>query len=296
MSYKKEKMKKSKINQLKFVFGLAFNKFFNKITAKQRKSRKMHQVEKVMTELRGRARLVRPNNLKINDSVDQYLKDCMVKGCPVNILTQWCISSILKKRIKEQGGQFAPTKKEVRILQEEIPAILDLFSKNGFRVNWWITFNPTFVDPDGVPREEYKSMILKCAENLLGREDMTFADWEEDVLDGKAQPDSLVISNFFQYVPQTSLDHQVEQLKTWGQKEAGWNKTKAELEQDAKYAMACEIAEAKLLTFENPIFEKEDWVLIPLDGSEAYDSFTIPVGDFKKRIVPVLPLWPWRMQ
>ncbi|MBP9822350.1 MAG: hypothetical protein KBC81_02840 [Candidatus Pacebacteria bacterium] len=254
----------------------------------------MRQVENVLSELRKRSKLVRYNNLKINEWVNRYLEDCILNGKPVNILTQWCVSSMLKKRYKEQGDKFIPTKKELRVLQEEIPAILSLFSRNGFRVNWWITFNTTFIDAEGIPRTAYKEMLLRCSETDP-KAGVVFADWEDDVLGKKMEPDQAVLGNFLGYVPEKYFKLRVEQLSIWAQKESDWRKTKDELGENIKYATACEIAEAKLLTFQNPLFGKEDWLLIPLDDAEAYDSFAIPVKDFKRRIVSVLSLCPWRM-
>ena len=290
MSYKKKKLKKSRLNQLKYSIELVKNVLFQLLFGRG----KMRQVESVVSELRKRAKLVKPNNLKINEWVNRYLEDCTLNGKPVNILTQWCVSSMLKRRFKKQGGQFVPTKKELRVLQEEIPALLSLFSRNGFRVNWWITFNTTFIDAEGIPQTAYKEMLLGCFKGD-SRVGVVFADWEDDVLGKKPEPDQAVLDNFLGHVSEGYFKLRVEQLSTWAQKESDWQKTTDELEKDVRYTTACEVAEAKLLTFRNPLFGKEDWLLIPLDDAEAYDSFTIPVNDFKRRIVPVLSLCPWRM-
>ncbi len=296
MSYKDKKIKRSQINQLKYKLGLALNKFFYNIILKKKEKQKMRQIQNVLKFLREKSRLVKSNNLKINEWVDRYLTDCFVNGRTVNILTQWCLSSMLKKRFKEQGDKFVPTKKERRILQEEIPTILSLFSQNGFSVNWWITFNPTFVESDGIPKDEYKKMLTLLADDILKEKGVIFVDWEDDVLGKKPEPDVAVLKNFSDYISQNYINLRVGQLKVWAEKEADWTKTDQQLEEEIKYATACEANEAKLLTFENPMFGNEDFILIPLDDAETYDSFESFVPGFKKRLVTVLSLTPWRMK
>ena len=254
----------------------------------------MRQVEKVMTKLRERAKIIKPNNLKINEWVDQYLRECMLSGKPINILTPWCASSMLKRRFREGENKFIPTKKELRILKEEMPNIISLFDQNGFRLNWWVTFNKTFVDSVGIPIDEYKTMIVGLNPDVSKK--VTFADWEKDILGKKVEPDLDVLNNFTKYLPKSYLDLRINQLKLWMERrEVEWRKTDEELQADIVYATACEVREAKIMIFENPIFGKEDFILILIEEAEDYDTFTTFIKDFKKRIVPVLSINPWRM-
>ena len=294
MGYKDKKIKRSKINQLKYRLSLAFSKFFYKLIVNKARREMMRQVEKVMTKLRERAKIIKPNNLKINEWVDQYLRECMLSGKPINILTPWCASSMLKRRFQEGENKFIPTKKELRILKEEMPNIISLFDQNGFRLNWWVTFNKTFVDSVGIPIDEYKTMIVGLNPDVSKK--VTFADWEKDILGKKVEPDLDVLNNFTKYLPKSYLDLRINQLKLWMERrEVEWRKTDEELQADIVYATACEVREAKIMIFENPIFGKEDFILILIEEAEDYDTFTTFIKDFKKRIVPVLSINPWRM-
>ena len=297
MSYKNRRIKRSKLNQLKFFLGLAWNKFFNNLIKKS-KEKKMVQVEKMMEGLRKINRTIRINNLRISEWVQQYFTKCVFNGKTVNILTQWCLSKALEQRFEEQGNKFILTKKERRVLQVEIPAIISLFTQNGFTINWWVTFNRSPIDTGLLPREienKYKEMITDAAEVISGN--VVFFDWEDDILGGRVKPDLLVLENFFQYVSQDAFSMRLKQLQVWIREEAtNLEKTDEELVQDIKYEAACEANEARLLSGKNPLFGEDDFILVPLEVAERYDNFTVFVGDFKKRVVAVLSSYPWRMK
>ena len=120
MSYKKRKIKRSKINILKYKFSLFLVKFFNKIKSKGRRKRDMRliQVRNMMDFLRSRNKALKQNSLKINEWVDGYLEKCMLSGDSVSVLMPWCLSKSLEKRFSEQGGKFVPTKKEKMVLYD----------------------------------------------------------------------------------------------------------------------------------------------------------------------------------
>lgn len=255
-------------------------------------------VNNVMAGLRVKAKAIKANNLKISEWIEEYLLKCFLQGKPVNILTQYCLSKALEKRFLEQGNRFIPTKKELRILQEEIPSVIELFSKNGFRINWWITFNRAFVKEGFLPRDIEKAYEEFTQSLLSGpaKENITFANWEDDILLGKSAPNLSVLQNFYDYVGMGAFENRLEELKMRKNEETGWQKTDEELGQYIKYGSACEASEAKLLSADNPLFGQEDFILIPLESAERYDSFTIFVQDFKKRIAAVLTPYPWRIK
>ena len=253
-------------------------------------------VNNVMAGLRAKAKIVKANNLKISEWIEGYLLKCFLEGKPVNILTQYCLSKALEKRFSEQGNRFVPTKKELKTLQEEIPSVVELFSRNGFRINWWVTFNRAFVEEGFLPRNIEKA-YEELTQSLLrtpSKEVITFANWEDDILLGQSSPDPLVLQNFYDYVTMGAFGKRLEELKMRKNKETGWQKTDEELGQYIRYGSACEASEAKLLSADNPLFGREDFILIPLESAERYDSFTIFVPDFKKRIATVLTPYPWR--
>jgi len=297
MSYKNRKNKRSKLRRIKIYLSKFLVKFFYNFTRKEATMGSIY-VTNVMADLRAKARIVRPNNLKISDWVEKYLTECFLQGRPVNILTQYCLSKALEKRFSEQGGKFVPTKKERKVLQEEIPFITSIFTKNGFRINWWITFNKSFVEEGllaGSVEKEYKATVQRLVDSST-KENIMFADWEDDILLGKVKPDLFVLDNFYDFVAKGAFDKRLQELKMRKNEETGWQKTDEELGEYIRYGAACEANEAKLLSGENPIFGKEDFMMIPLESSERYDNFTVFFPDFKKRIVAVLTPYPWRLK
>ncbi len=298
MSYKKNKIKRSFFNSFRYKSRIIFNKFFYKTIRQRKGGVDMRMVQNVLNILRVKNRLIKANNLKINEWVDAYVTGCFLNGKTVNILTQWCLSRSLKKRFVDQGDKFIPTKKERKIIETEIPELISVFKQNGLRVNWLITFNRAFLDSGLLSQEieiKYKKMITGLALNSLYNECVLFLDWEDDFLGAKPSPDEFVLKNYFGLVQRSAFNMRLEQMAMWAEREAGLDKTKEQLEKDIVFEAACEANEAKALLRENSLFGKDDFIIIPLEIAERYDNFTISVKDFKKRLVCVLPTYPWRI-
>ena len=259
----------------------------------------MRQVQNMMEFLRKKTRLVKQNNLKVNDWVEGYLEGCFLNGTPINILTQWCLSRSLKKRYEDRGGRFVPAKKEIRVVQTEIPEIISMFIENGFRINWMFTFNRAFLDTGLVSLEierQYKEMIMNLANIPLWQENTLFFDWEKDFLGTQPVPDKSVLENYFNFVPRAAFELRLKQMAMWAEREAGLAKTQAQLQQDIISEAAFEAEEAKTLSGEKSPFGKDDFIIIPLEVAERYDNFTISIKDFKKRLVCALTTYPWRIK
>jgi len=86
MSYKKKKLQKGKFNQLKYKLGLVKLAFIKKARALFQKEGRMRlpQVTKIMEVLRLRNKGLRPNNQKIDEWVDGYIQQCILKGLRFN--------------------------------------------------------------------------------------------------------------------------------------------------------------------------------------------------------------------
>lgn len=299
MSYKNKKLKRSVINQLRFFVKKTWAKFFYNTIKKRKEKRKMVAVKKVMDFLRNRNRLIRTNNLRINEWVDDYVRNCFLEGKTVNVLTQWCLSKALEKRFKEQGRKFVPTKKERRVLEAEIPLIISVFLKNGFRVNWWITFNRSYLDSrlvDEKTENQYKKIIIDLARSPVVRQNVLFLDWEDDIIRGRPKADRSVLENFDKYVSKNAFEIELQRWRNWAQEEAGLQQIEKELRKDVIYQIACEAYEGQFLSGPNSPFSPDEFILIPLEVPERFDSFTLLAKDFKKRIVAVLSPYPWRMK
>ncbi len=252
--------------------------------------------EKVMRFLRERNRLVRPNNLKINEWVDSYIDACIKQGESVTILTPWCVSKNLGFRLQKQGGVFLPTKKERKIFEVEIPGIVEVLQARGLRINWWITFNRPYLDSRRVGRDievGYKRVIEGLAQSLVSRGWLILLDWEDDILGGRPQPSAEVLGSIERFVSQEALELEMRWNSTWAEEETNLRQSQEELCNDVCFQIACEAEEGRFLSEKEPLGE---FILVPLEVPEQYDFFAIFAKDFKKRIAAVLPPYPWRLK
>ena len=252
---------------------------------------------KVMAFLRERNRLIRPNNLKVNDWVDSYLDRCVVNGAAVTILTQWCISKDLEQRYQKQGGTFIPIKKERRIFEGEIPKIAEVFLANGFRLNWWVTSNRSYIDSGRISpglESGYKALVANLIRPLVREGWLILADWEDDILAQRPQPNREVLTSPQRYVQPQALELEIKRHSSWTREGAGLTQTDGELRRDVFYQIACEAEEGRLLSgSDSPLGE---FILMPLEAPERYDFFTLLAPDFKRRIAAVLSPYPWRLR
>jgi len=298
MSYQSKKRKKLKLNQLKYKIGLVWNKFFNRIKKKERTMRQF-QTRKMMDFLREKNKTIRRNNPKINGWVDGYLDECLTDGRPVNILTQWCLAKDLEMRFEKQGGRFVPTRKERRLFEKEMPEIITAFSENGFRINWWVTLNRSFVDMGRIDKgleAQYQEMMENLIEESSLGDSVMLLGWEDDILGKRPKPSKEVLDNFEEYIPQRAFEIVLEKFIEWAENDANLKQSKEELEKTVKFKIACEAEEGRLLTGKQSPLGSGNFLLIPLEMPERYDLFGIFADNFKKRIVSVVSYYPWRMR
>ncbi len=301
MSYQSRKQKRSfryRISIILRKFVMLFYRF--KKLRKQRKEACMRYqaVTEIMRFLRERSSYVRKNNPRINEWVDGYVNQCLVTGTPVTILTQWCLSKNLERRLAEQGGVFVPTKKERLLFEKDIPEVVAVFERFGVGIEWWITFNRSFLDsrrPERRLEAVYKDTIATLAASLVSRGWLILQDWEDDILGRRSSPNSAVLVEPLRYVNADALERELAWTRDWAREETNLAQSDEELRRDVFYQIACEAEEGRILGGpESPI--GKEFLLVPLEVSEQYDFFTIFVPDFKKRIVPVLPPYPWRLK
>ncbi|MDP2599100.1 MAG: hypothetical protein Q8P49_04710 [Candidatus Liptonbacteria bacterium] len=300
MSYKKTKLKKGKLSQLKYKLGLARIALWRFIPKVGKKEEKMllPQTEIVMRQLRKQNRIVRPNNSKINRWVDDYINQSILMGKPVEILTQWCISKDLEARYQKQcsADSFVPTKKECLLFEREIPGVAKILTENVVRFNWWITFNRSYLATGRIDREIealYVKMVTELASPLVKNGWLAMADWEDDILGRRILPDKTILASIEKLADPTALGIEIRRHSSWAREEAGLKQSDEELKKDAYFQIACEAEEARILCDGRSPFGQ--FVLIPLEVPERYDFFLLGDQDFKKRIVPVLSPYPWRL-
>jgi hypothetical protein len=297
MSYQSRKKKKGLFSQIKYRFSLAKIALLQKFKkVERRKDMRLRQTNAVMTFLREKAKIIRPNNLRINEWVDDYVNRCALEGKPVEILTQLCISKDLEMRYEEQGNKFVPTKKERLLFEKEIPQVFCAFQKNGIACNWWVTFNQSYLDSGRISdelRSAYADMITELTEPLVHQGWLMVADWESDILMKRPESNQAVLADINRFVKPDALQLEIQRHSAWAREEAGLNQSDDELRRDVYFQIACEAEEGRYLAADAPFGE---CILVPLESPERYDFFTLLAPDFKQRIVAALPPYPWRLK
>lgn len=301
MSYKNRKKKKNILNQLKWQLGrieAVLLKTYRKIKPKENLMR-LPQTRVVMQWLRERARVIRPNNLKINEWVDEYVNRCIMTGKRVEIITQYCLSKDLETRYKIQGNKFEPLQAEKDMFTKTIPEIVSVFERNGLEVNWYVTFNSSFLERGRVAEEilsAYSDMIQNLAkENEKLSQYLIFLNWEKDVLGKRPTPNQEVLDNFDSLVSREAFELDMKNLLERVRQYKDFTKSEEELRREAMFKIACEAEEGRFMISDESPFSQGDFILIPLEFPERYVFFEILSKDFQKRIASLIKLYPWRM-
>jgi len=299
MSYKKKKIKKNIINQLKRRVGLIKIVLFKKINnlIKKEVNVQQFQTRNIMQWLRDRARAIRPNNIKINEWVDRYIDECVLNGKPVEILTQLCLSKVLEVRYKTQGNCFIPIKGERNSFLEEIPDIISCFNSKGVDVNWYITLNRSFLDGGRIDikiENEYRKMI-EFLINESKIDNLTLYNWEDELLGKRAEPNNSVQNNLAKYVSNEALRIQIIRHSSWVKDKAKMVQTDYQIEKDVALEIACEAEEGRFLLSNESPFPNGQFILMPFETAERYAFFKTLEPNFQERIVSVLKPNPWRM-
>lgn len=260
MSYKNKKIKKSFLSQLKRRVGLvkiALLKKYKSFITKNKNNMQQRQTVKIMQWLRDRSRAIRPNNLKVKDWVGEYIERCILNGKPVEILTQYCLSKDLEKRYEIQGNTFTPLASEVEMFTKDIPVIMEMFRANNVSVNWYVTFNNSFLDRGRVSEEiveEYMNMIRKLSKN----EKVSFFNWEKDILGKRPDPNQRVLENFKELVSGQAFEIDMKNLLARVEQYSDFNKTEKELRNEAMFKIACEAEEGRFIVSSEAPFSGGD--------------------------------------
>ena len=300
MSYKSKKIKKNRFNQLKYKLGLVKTALLQKIKVllqqlwREEGDMRLPQTIKIMEFIRSKNKMLRSNNQKVNEWVDNLVDFCILNGKPIDILTQWCLSKDLEVRYRTQGNRFIPLKTELDLIQKQIPRIIQIFDDNGVSINWWVTFNNSFLDRGRIA-EDMAEKYIEMIKSLSQMNNIVFIDWEKEVLGKRAKPNEDVLNDFFSFVSERAFEIDFKNLLERVRKYPDFNKTEDELRKEAQFKIACEAEEGRFLVSEDSPFTSEQFILIPLEFPERYVFFSTLVSDFKKRVVSILKPYPWRL-
>jgi hypothetical protein len=292
---KKSPKKIVSIRRAKNTLRRVFVPFFRKFTSSTQEKVPMllPNVRKVMTGLREKSRLVRTNNKKIDDWVDNYINRQALEGKPITLLTQWCLAKDLENRFLVEAG-FYPTEAEKNLFEKELPQIARLFQSNGIALKWTLTFNRSYLDLGRISpqiEKEYVGMIKDLASSLIKEGWLEVLNWEDDILDARAEPDEEVYERIRDFVADGALRLDIERHRPWV-KEVGLKQTETELERDVCFKIACEVREGCMLI--DPEWYFGECIIVPLESPERYDFFGIKALGIKDRVAAVLQPYPWR--
>ena len=300
MSYKNRKKKKGIMNQLKYKFGriqTALLRVYKKVEIKKENEMRLNQTKNIMDWLRKQNKIIRPNNQKIDEWVDNYVNDCIMNGKPVTLLTQWCIAKDLEKRYEIQGNRFQALPAEIELIQKLMENAITAFSSNGITVNWWVTFNNSYLDQVRISEKlagKYQEIIKNIPASKKFREVITFADWEKDILEGRPRPSQEVLADPYRFIPKGVYDMDFKNLVEIFRNTYGITDDE-ELRKVITFKIACEAEEGRQLFSPESFFGEKGLLLVPLEFAERYASFSAFVPDFSKRIVSILKPYPWRL-
>lgn len=302
MSYKKRKIKKGRLSRLKYKFVQIKSALLGRVGAllheKRRKGMRLQQTQKVMEALRSLNRGAARNNKRIDEWVDSYVNDCILNGRPVEILTEWCSGFGLAERQKRQGGRFIPLPAETDLVQKQMPRIVRIFTEQGVKVSWIITFNRSYIErrrlPDN-PFFAYVRMIKDLASGVSELdESVMFLDWDE--LSGKIEPNQEILTKFDTFVSKNAIEYELRTFLQMLKQYPDALVSEDDLTSEAKRRIAFESEEARYLAEpgESP-FNDGRFILIPLEKPERFIFFDLLVRGFTKRIASVISLYPWRL-
>ncbi|MCX6751755.1 MAG: hypothetical protein NT161_03275 [Candidatus Nomurabacteria bacterium] len=259
----------------------------------------LRQTIEVMKKLRELNKFLK-NSLRINEFVDTYINECMLNSEPVVFITPWSLSPRFKTRYIEQRNIFIPTQKEIDLFNKEIPNIVNLFKENGFTIEWWIIFSRAYLNVR-LLEKNIENQYVDMIKNIIKRYDspVVIINWEDDVINKRHTPnaDLLIDKNFDELIDKENYFYELTRWTNWVQEE-NINITKEELATQTKYQIACEAEEGKFLmkNFNNPLCKPGNFLFVPLGNPERYIFFSTLVPEFKKRILNVLKLYPWRLE
>ncbi len=253
-----------------------------------------HKTTTIMQWLRERSKTVRPNNLRINDWVDEYIDKCVLTGKPVEILTQYCLSKDLEKRFSAQGNTFIALKPEEKMFKKTVPSIIEKFKQNTISVNWYITFHNSFLDRGRIS-EHMSISYINMIQNLVSNEELLLLNWEKDVLGKRPGAAKEVLKNFKDMVSEEAFELDIHNLLERVKQYGDFTKTEEQLREEAMFKIACEAEEGRYIFSSESIFSNGDILITPLEFPERLTFFEILTPGFQKRIVPILPLYPWRL-
>ncbi|MEI6352727.1 MAG: hypothetical protein WCO35_02205 [Candidatus Nomurabacteria bacterium] len=299
MSYKKRNKKENIINRLnKFIrlIKIVLLKKYYKLKQKRRSKMKQIVTRNLMSFMRQEAKLIRQNNQKIDEWVESYIDECILYGKPVEILTQWCLTKGLEDRFKNQGNKFEPLKTELDLFDFQIPKIIKAFKTNNVSLNWFITFNDSFIEKGIVDKEISKKYINMLKDLSVGIKELLLLNWEEDVLMSRPKANKEVLENFDSLIPEQAFDIAMDDLVKRTENSPDFDLIKTNFREGLMFKISCEAEEGRCLMEDSLGFLEKpgNFLLLPLEYSERYVFFNVLTPNFSKRIVSVLKPYPWR--
>jgi hypothetical protein len=219
---------------------------------------------------------------RLRQYVREYLTACATYAEPVQLLTIWCMSRSLEKRLEELG-KLVPFHKERKVMRD-FKWCHDLFAQAGMSVNQFILLVGSGVERGLVSPEvqkQYQGMIerLACEERLDVIAEIRPA----------ACPDETVLSRAEELRLDPAVIREVDRRLHLAQR-YGDALTESQAFDEAVKSIAVKCAEAKQL-----VADFSDFVLIPVEFVERYRFHNLGWPGFTDRLLPITQPYPWRL-
>ncbi|MFH1456922.1 MAG: hypothetical protein ABIF17_02275 [Patescibacteria group bacterium] len=277
---------KRRLNTIKYkIKGQIFDLFFGL----EGKKMKASIMQSLIKELQERVKRFNPDApWKIKPYVAEYLEDCLVKGRPVNILVQWCVTKILDERKKMQDGLKA-LPDEIKFFNEDLPRLIGLLKKWGLKVDVIITFNLSEFEKSR-PSQETIEEYIDLVKSLTELPEICFMNGKEFFGFDVISPNQKILSFPEQFIKPNTLNFEVERGKKI-MLDYGYQISEDRIRKDTISKIAGMAEEGRILC--EDIFP-EGFLLVPIENPERYDFFSLLIKSFKDRLVPVVRRYPWR--
>lgn len=219
---------------------------------------------------------------RIRQYLVKYLQTCMATMQPAQIITLWCLSKGLERRLK-LGGEFTPLSGELKVL-EDFGWCHRILAESGLVVNHFI-----FLVGSGVERGQIASEVAGRYQTMLESHINRIG---LDVLLGRraaSRPDDGLLNKLRGSEPSSAVTREIDRRLRLAAEQKVWL-TKPQACAEATKSIAVKAAEAKDL-----INEFGDFALIPVEYVERYQFHNLGVPAFTDRLLPITQTYPWRL-
>lgn len=218
---------------------------------------------------------------RLRPYINNYLLRCLQQGCPIDIVTIWCLSRGLEKRWLASPRLFNPIRGEIKAASE-ITVIIDFLQNEGLAVNWFI-FPATSAVTTGQINPDIATAYCAMLNNLI-------ADTPNVIIE--PMPHISPVAKAISFVSESAMERERLRRKRLYEKR-GIITSNSNIEADLQQSIGVKAAEGLWLVENFP-----DGLLVPVEYPERYVFHDLLISDssshIMNRVCPILTPYPWR--